>query len=249
MSADENKSGAGFPSTHWTRVYLASDHDRDEGSKALAELLGIYRPALRGYLRHRFSVNRETADDWLSAFVERKILEQHLLKEANETKGRFRNYLLTILYRFAEDQRRGENRARRRPKGGWVPLESHHMDVANPGSNSHPNEGDRAWAKKVIDQACKRTEAHYRGRKREATWEVFLAGFYRPMRYGDKRPSDSELAGLHGFDSSRAVSNQIGLVKKRFGNALREVIRSYEVSEAGVDREIRELIAIMGRHE
>jgi DNA-directed RNA polymerase specialized sigma24 family protein len=152
MGATEKKAGAGFPSTHWTKVYLASNLEHEGGSRALAELLRTYRPALRGYLRQRFSATREHADDWISAFVEQKILQQNLLKGADEAKGRFRNYLLTILYRFAEDQRRRENRVRRRPKGGWVPLEQHYRDPAEPPSNSHPNPGDLSWARTVLPE-------------------------------------------------------------------------------------------------
>ncbi len=167
-----------------------------------------------------------------------------LLKGADQNKGRFRNYLLTALYRFAEDQRRSQARARRRPAGGLVSLDEHREIAAAHASNHQPNPGDVQWAKTVIERARQQTEAHYRSKQRNRTWEVFAAGCYRPLRYGDERPSDADLALQHGFKSARQVSNQVGLVKKRFGSALRDVIREYEKSEAGIDEEIRQLVAI-----
>jgi RNA polymerase sigma-70 factor (ECF subfamily) len=224
---------------------MASEHEQEEGSKALAALLKVYRPALRQYLRYRFHSLREEVDDWISGFISQKILEQHLLKRAREDKGRFRNYLLTALYRFAEDERRAAHRGRRRPVGGLVSLDATHECSAAQSSNHEPNPGDLHWAKTVLDRARKQTEGHYRAKGREATWEVFVAGCYNPLRHGESRPSDAELARRHGFKSARQVSNQIGLVKKLFGEALRDVIREYEQSEAGVDEEIRELVAIL----
>lgn len=249
MSAKEVKTGKGFPSTHWTRVYLASQHEKDDGSKTLAVLLKSYRPALRQYLRYRYRVSPETIEDWISGFIEHKILERHLLKAADRRKGRFRSFLLTSLYRFVEDQRRSENRARRRPAGGLIPLEEkHEISVAHT-SNSNPNPGDLRWATTVIDRARKRTEAYYRAKKRTATWEVFAAGCYRPLRHGDARPLDAELAQQHGFKSARQVSNAITTAKRRFGSFLREVVCEYEQSELAADQEIRDLMAIVSGNE
>lgn len=245
MISDEPKGGRGFPATHWSKVYLASDHEQEAGARALAELLKAYRPALRQYLRYRYhGVSLEEVDDWLSSFVQKKVLQQHLLRHAHQDKGRFRNYVLTALYRFAEDQRRRQDRGKRQPAGGLVPYEETHEQIAHRG-NSHPNPGDLRWAIQVIEQARKRTEAFYREKGRDQTWAAFLEGCYLPLYEGAERPSDAELARRHGLDSARQVSNTITNAKRRFGAFLREVVRTYEQSGSAVDGEIRELIAIV----
>ena len=38
-----------------------------------------------------------TSEDWLHAFVEKKVLEQHILKTAQKERGRFRTFLLNAL--------------------------------------------------------------------------------------------------------------------------------------------------------
>ncbi|MBP9901455.1 MAG: hypothetical protein KBH45_08350 [Verrucomicrobia bacterium] len=245
MNVDEPKGGGGFPATHWTRVYLASNHEQEAGSKALAELLKAYRPALRQYLHYRYnSIPPEEIEDWISGFIQKKVLQQHLLQDAHPDKGRFRNYVLTALYRFAEDQRRRQDRGKRHPAGGLVPYEETHEQAAERG-NTYSNPGDLRWAIQVIEQARKRTEAFYRAKGRDQTWAVFLQGCYLPLYVGAERPSDAELARRHGLDSARQASNTITTAKRCFGDFLREVVRTYEKSDCAVDGEIRELIAIV----
>jgi hypothetical protein len=245
MDADEPKRAKGFPSTHWTKVYLASNHEQEAGSKALAELLKAYRPALQQYLRFRYyRVPIEEVDDWISSFIEKKLLQQHLLRHAHKAKGRFRSYVLTALYRFAEDQRRSKGRVKRQPAGGVVSIEDAHEQLAH-SPNSHPNPGDRRWALQVIEQARERTETFYRNKGRGETWAVFYEGCYLPLHRGEARPTDLELARRHSLASARQVANTITNAKRRFGNFLREVVREYESADGEVDGEIRDLMAIV----
>lgn len=245
MDADQPRDARRFPATHWTKVYLASEHEQEAGSNALAELLKAYRPALHQYLRYRYNgIPLEEIDDWISSFIEKKLLQQHLLRQAHKDKGRFRNYLLTALYRFAEDQRRSNDRIKRRPEGGMATYEEVHEQEAHIG-NSQPNPGDLRWAMQVIEQARKRTESFYRDKDREQTWLVFLEGCYLPLYLGEERPSDAELACRHGLESAREVSNTITNAKRRFGTFLREVVREYEPSDGAAEGEMRDLIAIV----
>lgn len=245
MNTNQPSSGLGCPATHWTKVYLASNHEQEAGSKALAELLKAYRPALRKYLHYRYNrIPPEEIEDWISGFIQKKVLQQHLLQDAHPDKGRFRNYVLTALYRFAEDQRRRQDRSKRHPTGGLVPYEQAHEQITERG-NTHPNPGDLRWAIQVIEEARKRTEAFYRAKGRDQTWAVFLEGCYLPLCDGAERQSDADLARRHGMDSARQVSNTITTAKRRFGDFLREVVRAYEQSDGAVDGEIRELIAIV----
>jgi hypothetical protein len=245
MNAGTSNPSQRFPSTHWTNVYLASAHEQEAGWRALAELLNRYRPALLQYLAGRYSqVAAAELEDWVSAFIHQKVLQQQLLRNAHKDKGRFRNYVLTALYNFAEDQRRKGGRGKRQPAGGVIPFEAVHdrADLAAPGTQ---NGGDMRWAVQVIEQARDRTERFYRDKGRADTWMVFLDGCYLPLYHGQARPSDSELAQRHGFEAARQVANAITNAKRRFGHILREVVREYECSESLVDGEIRDLIAIV----
>ena len=245
MSAVKSDRGHRFPSTHWTNVYLASKHEQEAGSRALAELLKCYRPALIQYLARKYTgVAVEELEDWVSGFILQKILQQHFLRNAQRDKGRFRNYLLTALYRFAEDQRRKGARGKRHPSGGVVSFDDVH-EQADHSAVLAEHAGDMCWALQVIEQARERTERFYCDKARPETWAVFLEGCYLPLYHGHARPTDGELARTHGLESARQVSNAITNAKRRFGQILREVVREYERSESLVDGEIRELITIV----
>jgi hypothetical protein len=245
MDEDKCNGRRGIPATHWTQVYLASDREREEGLKALGELVQDYRPALHQYLASRYrNLAHQEIEDWLSHFIEKKVLEGEILRIADKKNGRFRNFLLTALFHFAEDRRQHDNRIKRRPAGGVIPYEEGHDQAAHTGkANSHS--GDVAWARHVLDQARQLTEAHYRKRGQVKMWLVFMEGYYVPLYDGETGPGDAELALRHGFESARKVSNTIGTVKKLFSSHLRKVIRKYVATEEQVDAEIRELIAIV----
>jgi hypothetical protein len=212
---------------------------------ALGELFKVYRPVLQQYLQHRYQGSpAEEIEDWIGSFIEQKILEGDLLRAAKKDKGRFRNFLLTSLTRFAEDQRRHRTRAKRQPSGGFVPYEEAH-EALPLSAHSHRNPGDLAWARTVIAQACERTAAFYRDKGRDRTWAAFLDGCYLPLYHGAAQPSQQELSQRHGFDSAQEVSNAILTVKRRFGVVLREVVCEYETSQTAAEAEIRELIAIV----
>lgn len=243
--SEQQKTGVRvFPSTHWSRVYLACDRERDEGLQALAELLQSYRPALHQYLSHRYSVPCQEVEDWISSFIEKKILERNFLCSAHQDRGRFRSYICTALYNFVESQRRSANSIRRKPPGGIVSCEAAIEEAAHP-DNNQPNPGDLRWACEVIDKARKRTEAFYQQKGREQAWTLFLEGCYLPLYCGQKRPSDAELARRHGLETARQAANTITNGKRRFGSFLRKVVREYEDSEGSVDTEIRDLIALV----
>ena len=245
MHSEETKSPYGFPSTHWSRVHLASNHEEEAGSQALADLLKRYRPALLKHLG-KFDLSPADREDCLSRFLADKILAQKLLQRADPAKGRFRNLLLSALDSVALDQFRSQSRKKRRPTGGFVPFESSHEEAVQ-NTHTSPDRGDLAWAKLVIQQARERTERFYRQKDRAETWAVFLEGCYQPLYQAAPTPAHSDLAKRHGFPSTRHVSNTITTAKRRFGDFLRDVVREYEVHPGAVDEEIRELIAIVSQ--
>jgi RNA polymerase sigma-70 factor (ECF subfamily) len=245
METNKPIGQVGFPPTRWTKVYMASAPDHEDGLNALAELLQVYRPVLQQYLQHRYkNLPAEEIEDWISSFIEKKILEDDLLRAANKERGRFRNFLLTSLNRFAEDQRRHNARAKRQPAGGLVPYEEA-RDEFTCSANCHPNPGDLAWARKVIAQARDLTAAFYHRKARDQIWAVFFEACFQPLYLGLAAPPHEELVQRHGFRSPQEVSNAILTVKRHFGIVLREIVHQYEPSDTAVEEEIRELIAIV----
>ena len=119
--------------------------------------------------------------------------------------------------------------------------------VAHATGASNGSSFDLAWGQRVLQLAEERTRVFYESKQTPATWAVFSAGFLVPLQTGEKRPSDSELARRHGFESARQASNAIITAKREFGKVLRVVVGRYANDDADVDAELRELRAVLAR--
>lgn len=233
-----------FPSTHWSLIYLASLPEQQAGEGALHDLLGRYYEPLLSHVRRRFGFDEPTARDVLQGFVERKVLVRRLLVSADQPRGRFRTFLLNALDNHAIDELRSRNCLTRRPPGGFAALE----DAEAAKASTPPEAGvwfDREWARAVMQEAEQQTRAFYEDKGRHATWAVFEQAVLRPLKGQAARPSDEELAKRYGFASARQVSNALTTARRQYGAQLRAIVRQYVESDADVDEELRELVAIL----
>jgi hypothetical protein len=73
---------------------------------SLEQLLALYLPALKAHLTETKRIDPDKAEDLLQTFVSAKFLEQNLPAQADQTRGRFRTFVLTALDHFISDQRR-----------------------------------------------------------------------------------------------------------------------------------------------
>lgn len=85
--------------TSWTQIH-AAHVPGPQGHVAMQELISRYHDAVDRYLRMKIK-DHNLADDVLQEFWQ-KVLN-HKLAGADETKGRFRDYLRTILHRLMVD--------------------------------------------------------------------------------------------------------------------------------------------------
>ena len=108
MRQDEARGS--FATTRWTMV-AAAGHGSAASVRALAELCQIYWPPLYGYLRRR-GHSVDAAQDLTQGFFTR-LLERQGLRSADETRGRFRSFLLTALKRYVINEHEREVSARR----------------------------------------------------------------------------------------------------------------------------------------
>ena len=91
-----------FPSTAWSMLEHAKSPDQAEVMAAMNRfIVGYWRPIYR-FLRAK-GLRHETAEDLTQEFL-LKFLDRDWLAKADASRGRFRNYLLSILKRFVADQ-------------------------------------------------------------------------------------------------------------------------------------------------
>src|SRR5438874_10551281 len=105
-----------FPTTRWSVLDRLAAGEPNPSGPELDDLLRRYYPALKAHLVIDHGVAGEAAEDLLQEFVLRKVLERGVLSSADQSRGRFRTFLLAVLDRFVIDQsRRGAVRRKRMP--------------------------------------------------------------------------------------------------------------------------------------
>jgi RNA polymerase sigma factor (sigma-70 family) len=188
-----------FQTTRWTLVLRAADRHSIDGRKALAEMLELYWYPLYGYLR-RQGYDSHEAEDLLQAFIAR-ILEKDLFQDVAAGRGRFRNFLLVSLRRFAAS---AQERASARKRGGQSAIYSFDIHDADRRYASDPAHEltaerlfDRAWALELLHQALARLNESWETADKARVFKS-LKGFLLPQR---------------GEGSYREVADQLGMTE------------------------------------
>jgi len=233
-----------FPSTHWTMVGHAGATD-SQRRRVLGKLLERYIPAMRSYLVGHFRFDPDRANDLLQSFLTDKILEEDIVRLADRTRGRFRNFLVRALNRFAVDKLREEGAAKRSPAAGLASLEE--AAVVDQAAVAVPDVFDVAWGRRVLELAIDRMRQECDAGARADLWGVFEARVLRPTLYDEEPLPLSQLVTRFGRDAAQ-VSNLLTTSKRMFARNLREVVVAYAVDEHDAEEEIRWLKRILSRH-
>ena len=147
---DANDRHSTPPSSHLTQLETSWTTIRSahmpgpEGQAAMAELIGRYHDAVHRYLKLKLR-DANLADEVFQDFWTKLLT--HKLAGADNTKGRFRDYLRTVLQRLIIDHFRGKK---------TQPLP--------PGDLLDPNEPDadydRVWREALLKRALSRLETY-----------------------------------------------------------------------------------------
>ncbi len=233
-----------FPTTRWSLVGRAHADNPEVRRQALSELLRQYAPALRSYLIHRHRLPSDRAEDVLQAFLADRVLSQAILARADQSKGRFRNFVLTALQRFALNEARGARAKKRSPQSA-VSLDAEAaLPVAAPGTR---DPFETTWAREVLSRAVARTREECLAAGRQDVWGIFDARVLAPAMEGAEPLDYATLVERFKLASPTQASNLLVTATRSFRKALREVIGEYEPDEKAVDEEIADLLRVLSR--
>lgn len=129
--------------TNWSTIRTAHTFG-PAGQAAMRDLIGRYHDAIERYLRLKLR-DRNLADEVFQEFWT-KLLD-HKLAGADHSKGRFRDYLRTVLHRLIVDHFRGR-KLQPLPPG----------DLLDP--SAQDVEYDRVWREAVIRRVWSRLETY-----------------------------------------------------------------------------------------
>lgn len=233
-----------FPTTQWSFIRVAGQAEHDGYRLALEDFLKRYLPALRMHLLVDRRIPRDEAEDFLQGFVTDKVIQDQILSQASQERGRLRNYLLKVLANYLFQQYRSRQAQRRQSRQPTVEWSSAIHEIPQPPF-------DRClelfWAQGILQQAIEKMERECQKSHRPEIWVLFDARVIGPM-YRDEPPqSYAELVKQHGLKSPSEASNLVITGKRMFLRVLREVVGEYAGDPQSVQEELMDLHRILSR--
>lgn len=238
-----------FRTTCWTEIHNVGTDDAVLRAEITSNLLKKYWKPVYCHLRRK-GYNNETAKDLTQGFFSDLVLGGKLIQHADKNKGRFRNFLLTALDRYAVNVYRKETAAKRSPPGQKVSLEI--AEVPDLSIIETEIASDQAfhytWASELLDQVLAKVKEDCYCTGKESHWEVFSDRVLAPIFYNEKAPPMTEICLKHGVENESKASNMIVTVKRLFHKLLEDQLRKFVQSEAEVKEEFDELIKILSKN-
>lgn len=239
--ASEPSASSIFPRTDWAELSKAADADEVR----LDRLIRLYWNPLRIFLVATFPALKDQADALLQDFAEDKFLQEGWLRKADQSRGRFRDFLKTSLRNFILN-----GLSRKNVKNPPIPLEELEQEVSEPEAISEAF--DLAWARTVLAETLRRMEADCKSPdhdqpRRGYIWELFRIRLLEPVLNDAPQVPYDQLVDRFGLKSPMDASNTLLSAKRIFKAHLNQVIREYANQDAATAIEVKALADFLVR--
>jgi RNA polymerase sigma-70 factor (ECF subfamily) len=233
-----------FPTTSWTFIHTGKELPPEDYVTALDGFIARYWRPVFSFMRcagHQV----DDAADLTQEFLIR-VVERGLVHKADETRGRFRTFLLWHAKMFLADQ--GSNRAPRQRtfERQLIPVSSL---LGDEDRSFEPAAGEsaeaifnRKWAADLVQRVLDRIERFYQKERRASWFEIFAAAHF-PRGTAATQEALGQRFGM-SRDQVRYAQEK---VEQRFAHYLREEVQHEIGADADLDDEVRELLALLGR--
>jgi len=225
-----------FLPTAWTVISQARSNSEDP-ARAWDHIYRWYWQPVCTFL-YRQGQTRDRAEEIAQQFFS-WLWEQDVIARAEQSRGKFRNFLLASLKQFVLRDLRYQHAAKRNPassNGALVePRSDQRFDTIDRRAHSADRQFDRSCALELLQHAIDRLRGEYQRAGQEHRFES-LCGFLT----GDDAASFEKAASALGMTES-AVRVTLHRMRKRYGQILREEIAATVVTEDDVDDEIHSL--------
>jgi hypothetical protein len=172
-------------------------------------------------------------EDLIQTFVADKVIEKHLLKHADERRGKFRTFFLTSFKNYCTDR----HRMRAKDPHIFGGLSDGQSVGADPPDMLLESEWARAMVRNVLE--AMRQECIEMGRT--DMWEVFHARTVQPLYAGIEPPPYELLAQQLGLGSPTQAANLLVTGKRMYARLLRLAVAEYELNEEDIEAEVAQL--------
>jgi RNA polymerase sigma factor (sigma-70 family) len=231
---------ARFEQTHWSVIRSAMDKQcPDAAADALERLCRIYWPPLYAYVR-RLGESPHDAQDLTQEFFAR-FLDKDFLAAVDESKGRFRSFMLAALKHFLANER-DKRRAQKRGGGCFfVPTDFHNAESHcgfEPSQSLTPEViFQRRWATALLEQALARLRGEYAAAGKEAWFEQLK----QTLTEGRGTIAYAALAARLET-SEAAVKMAVHRLRQRYRDAIRSEIAATVAHPSQIEDELREVL-------
>jgi RNA polymerase sigma factor (sigma-70 family) len=237
-SATSRDYQGAFPHTRWTVVLAAGRNDTTRAQVAMEGLCRVYWFPLYAYVRRR-GYGPQDAEDLTQEFFAR-VLERKWLGRADQSKGRFRTFLLTALERFLANE---WDRARAQKRGGNQPHLPLSFETAEtrygvePADDRTPEQVfEYRWAVTLLDEVLASLADEFKAKGQE---EWFAA--LKPCLVGDRATQPYQEIAQRLGQSEGAIKVAVHRLRQLYRDRLRAEIAHTVASPEEVDAEMRHL--------
>ena len=221
-------------------VLAAGQRSSPDSEQALASLCQVYWYPLYAFVRRQGHQPAE-AQDLTQEFFSR-LLEKEYLQAADQQRGRFRSFLLTVLKRFLANHRQ---RAAAQKRGGGAVVLSLDFDTAERRLRLDPSHEctpqvifERQWALTLLDRVLERLGEDYIEHGKGELFERLK----RFLQGDDGAETYREIAAQLGM-SEGSIKVAVHRLRQRYGRLLRHEIAQTVGGEEEVDDELGHLLA------
>ena len=249
-SASQQGPAERFEPTHWSVVFAAGrEPDADHSAQtALAQLCRTYWSPLYGFVRGR-GYSEHDAQDLTQGFF-CHLIEHRIYAHTDQTKGKFRSFLLASVKHFLADAYDREHAIKRGGACEFLPLHEEQAATAEALFQSSVAPGlrpaedqlfERQWAETVVNTALGRLAAEFAEEGKASLFKA-LGAFVRGS--ADPLPSYDQLAQQLGMPAT-TVRSHVNRLRARYRVLVRaELRRTVERADA-VDEELHELLRVL----
>jgi len=235
-------TGGVFLTTHWSMIE-DSKSDDDRSRALIGLLLDRYWKPVYFYLRHK-GHNNDEAKDLTQGFFHEIVLNRGLIQRADQSKGRFRSFLLHALEQYLIDERHKQAAQKRIPKDKLVPLDTieapilpHiHQDMTAEQSYNY------GWMSALLDRVLSDVEVKCNEQDMAIHWNVFNDRVVQPILKQQTSPSLEVVCEKYGIADRKKASNMTITVKRCFQAVLQEHVRNTVISDNQTREELQEIM-------
>lgn len=241
--SEAKKVRAGFVTTRWTQVAEAAASQAPASRKALEELFETYWLPVYAFIR-RSGYDANQASDLTQGFFV-SVLERGLIGKADQTRGRFRTFLLVAVKGFLANEHRAANTLKRGGQQQIVSIDAAKGDERigiEPQVTMPPDrEFQRQWALTVLQRAMDQLADEFARRDRSQLFQSI-----KSLLTGDSADSSYEKISQQLGMSENSIKVAVHRMRKRYRELIRIEVSQTVQGEDEVQDELNELLRALG---